>query len=185
LSDNRIDDQGFGFKLLGAVDLGDRLVESTHRAQILGVPLMGRGIVWFELKGSLELALGARPVPLFEFNPGKRVVRLSKRVVKLQRSGSRFLYFGESYFRLDPIEAAQNVVAISQSRIGQRVTGVQINRLLKIFSQHDSPDGGAKAPACPGQIAVSSLGSVPVWFKTLNCVFKDCFNLLSSDTGKP
>src|SRR5215467_12191407 len=133
LCDNGIDDQGFGLELLRAQDFSNRLVEPPHRGQILGIPLMSGRIVRVEFEGSLERALSSRPVPLIESNPGERVLGLGKRVVKLQGFSRSLLDSCKPFFRRNPVQAPQDVVAISQPGVGESIARIQTNRLLKII----------------------------------------------------
>src|SRR5262249_34485138 len=149
LTRNSIDDQRFGLEYLGMPDFGDRFVQSPHCRQIFGVPLMGGRVVRVKLQGSLESALSPRPVPLIKSDPGQRVVRLRKRIVKLETFGCGFSDSRKAFFRGDPVEAPQNIVAIGQPRVGQRITGIDINCLVKVLNPLLQSLPGTLVPEVP------------------------------------
>src|SRR6266852_137351 len=95
---------------------------------------VGARIAWIELDGSLEFSLGAWPVPVIVgLDECQRGVGFGKGIVQFQRlqsglPGSRiaFLWWNKTVICL-------SIVAFGQACIGERVSRVFCDRLLKVI----------------------------------------------------
>src|SRR6266404_1324891 len=79
-----------------AFTLSQRFFDSTHRHQIMRIPVMSIVIVWIKFDRPLEFFFSAWPVPIvIQFDEGERSMRLSESIIRLQslqRCGLRLGY---------------------------------------------------------------------------------------------
>jgi len=61
-------------------------------------------------------------------------VRFGERLINLQRLDGRRFGFREGLLRREAVVVTEQVVAVGQPGISQRVSGVAFNRPLKIFA---------------------------------------------------
>src|SRR5262245_54463746 len=95
---------------------------------------------------------------------------LSKCVVKFQRSGCGFPDSGKPFFLCYPVKTPQNVVAIGQPGVGQRITGININCLMKVLNPLLQSFPGSLVPEVPApqvERICLSIVSVPLDEKLL------------------
>lgn len=76
-----------GFERLRAVNHIDGLRVLSHDGEMLGQPLVGRGVTGVEADGGLEGMLRSRPIPVVILqNERQRTVGFGERVVQFERT---------------------------------------------------------------------------------------------------
>ena len=93
----RLNNQGEGIKLTGALQLGERFVEATNQREVLGEPVVSGGVIGVQGYRAAEFLFGVLPVP----------------IVILRDQSKRDVSLGELFIEFQGVSAAARALGMS------------------------------------------------------------------------
>src|SRR5579863_52377 len=111
----------------------ERLFQPLHVKQINREPVIGRGIVRFELNGPAKLSFSLAQFPtIVRQNEPQGRVGLRQRIVELKSLRRLLLRKPSSLLRNHPSVVAHDAVAVCHPCVGQREGRIELHRLFEV-----------------------------------------------------